>query len=259
MAIHLAFKVFFQLWNTLAGDARKNIQQVGDARFLFQVVTNDRRLFGVGHRAFDLLDHGFRIFQQANHVVTVIVRLGHLLRRLEQRHHARTRLRNKRLRHFEHVAINGVETLGNIAAQFKVLLLIFANRYLVSLIQQNVCRHQHRIVKQTGVDVFRVAGGFILELGHAAQLAEIGVAVQRPAQLSVFRHVRLYEDGAFFRVDAAGQIQSQRVERRFTQRLRVLADGNRMLVHDAVDAVIVILHVDPLTQCTHVVTDGQFT
>ncbi len=99
----------------------------------------------------------------------------------------------------------------------------------------------------------------ILELRHTAQFTEIGVAVQRPAQLCVFRHVRLYEDGAFFRVDAAGQIQRQRVERRFTQRLRVLADGNRMLVDDAVDAVIVVLHVDPLTQCTHVVTDGQFT
>ncbi|MNP24080.1 hypothetical protein D3C76_1168220 [compost metagenome] len=140
-----------------------------------------------------------------------------------------------------------------------MLLLIFTHRHLVGLIQQNVSRHQYRIVKQTGVDVFSVTGRFILELGHAAQFTEIGVAIQGPAQLRVFRDVRLNEDGAFLRIDTAGQIQRKGVERRFTQLLRILAHGNGMLVNDAVDTVIVILHVHPLTQRTHIVANGQFT
>ncbi len=88
-----------------------------------------------------------------------------------------------------------------------MLFLVFTHRHLVGLIQQDICRHQHGIIEQTGVDVFRIARGFVFELSHTAQLAKIGVAVQRPAQLRVFRHVGLYEDGTFFRVDTTGQIQ----------------------------------------------------
>ena len=128
-----------------------------------------------------------------------------------------------------------------------MLLLVFTYRYLVGLIQQDVRRHQHRIVEQTGVDVFRVARGFILELGHTAQLAEIGVAVQRPAQLRVLRHVRLNENGALLRIDAAGQVQRQGVQGGFTQLLRILTRGNRMEIDDAVNAMVLILHADPLT------------
>lgn len=75
----------------------------------------------------------------------------------------------------------------------------------------------------------------------------------------MFRHVRLNEDSAFLRVDAAGQIQRQGVQRRLTQLLRILAHGDGVLVHDAIDAVVIVLHVYPLTQRTHVVANGQFT
>ena len=75
----------------------------------------------------------------------------------------------------------------------------------------------------------------------------------------MFRHVRLHEDSAFLRVDAAGQIQRQGVQRRLAQLLRILAHGDGVLVHDAIDAVVIVLHVYPLTQRTHVVANGQFT
>ncbi len=39
----------------------------------------------------------------------------------------------------------------------------------------------------------------------------------------------------------------------------ILAHGDRVLVNDTVNAMVVILHVYPLTQRTHVVTNGQFT
>ena len=180
MTIHFAFEVLFQLRNALTGNGGENIQQVGNTRFVLHVVAYNRRLFRVGHRTFDFLNHRFRIFQQTDHVVAVVIRLGHFLRRLQQRHHARAGFRNERLRHFEDVAIQGIKALGDIAAQFQMLFLIFANRYLVGLIQQDVCRHQYRIIKQTGVDVLRIARGFVFELGHTAQFAEVGVAVQRP-------------------------------------------------------------------------------
>ncbi len=69
----------------------------------------------------------------------------------------------------------------------------------------------------------------------------------------------LDENGAFFRVDTAGQVQGQRIQRGFTQRSRVLTYSDSMLIHDAIDAMVLILHVDPLTERTHVVADSQFT
>ena len=116
VAIHFAFKMLFQLRNSFPGNRGEDIQQVGDARFLFQIVTHYRRLVGVGDRTFNLLDHRFRIFQQADDVVAVVVGLGHLFRRLQQRHHARAGFRDKRLRHFKNIAVDGVKTLGDIAA-----------------------------------------------------------------------------------------------------------------------------------------------
>ena len=71
--------------------------------------------------------------------------------------------------------------------------------------------------------------------------------------------MRLDENGAFFRIDTACQIQRQRIERCFTQLLRILTNGDGMLVNDAVDAMVVILHAHPLTQRTHIVANGQFT
>ena len=67
------------------------------------------------------------------------------------------------------VAIQRVETLGDIAAQFEVLFLVFTHRYQISLIQQDVRRHQHRIVKQTSVDVLGITRRFIFKLRHATQ------------------------------------------------------------------------------------------
>ena len=51
----------------------------------------------------------------------------------------------------------------------------------------------------------------------------------------------------------------QTEEQRLAQLLRILTHGDRVLVNDAVNTVIVILHVYPLTQRTHIVANGQFT
>ena len=51
----------------------------------------------------------------------------------------------------------------------------------------------------------------------------------------------------------------QTEEQRLAQLLRILAHGDGVLVHDAIDAVVIVLHVYPLTQRTHIVANGQFT
>ena len=85
-------------------------------------------------------------------------------------------------------------------SQFQMLLLVIADRHLIGLVEQDIRRHQHRIAEQADVDVVLETGGLVLELGHARQLAHLGVAVQYPAELGVLGHVGLDEDGALGRI-----------------------------------------------------------
>ncbi len=57
------------------------------------------------------------------------------------------------------------------------------------------------VIKQAGVNVFRIARRFIFKLRHTAQLAEIGIAVQRLTKLRMFRHMGLNENSALFRIN----------------------------------------------------------
>ncbi|MNY35179.1 hypothetical protein D3C86_1695660 [compost metagenome] len=70
--------------------------------------------------------------------------------------------------------------------------------------------------------------------------------------------MRLHKDGALLRIDAAGQIQRQRIQRSLAQFFRVLTYGDGVQIDDAVDAVVIVLQLDPLTQRTHVVANAQF-
>ena len=87
-----------------------------------------------------------------------------------------------------------------------MLLLVLPDGNIVRLIQQDVCRHQSGIGKETAVDVLGVFGAFVLELGHTAEFAEHGVAVEDPAEFGVFMNMALDEEGVLLRVQAARDI-----------------------------------------------------
>ena len=99
--------------------------------------------------------------------------------------------------------------------------------------------------------------GFILELGHAGKLPELGVAVQKPGQLRVGVHVALDKEQAFVQVDAAGQHQRVGREGVGLELLRVLADSDGVLVDDAVGAVVLVLQRAPVFDRTQVVAQGE--
>ena len=139
-----------------------------------------------------------------------------------------------------------------------MLPLVLAHRHQVRLVQQNIRRHQHRIGKQARSDVIRVLLGLLLELGHAAQLAKLGIAAQDPTQLRVLRHMALDEHDVLLRVQAAGDILGQLGHRTAAQLRRILPDGDGMHIHDAVNAVIFILEGHPVLDGAHVRTQGQF-
>ena len=72
-------------------------------------------------------------------------------------------------------------------------------------------------------------------------------------------NVALDESDALFRVNAAGKHQSVSREGIFLEGLRVLTDGDCMLVYDTVSAVIFVLQFTPVFDCSEVVAEGEGT
>ena len=147
--------------------------------------------------------------------------------------------------------------LGNVPRQLAVLLLVVAHRHQVGLVQQDIGGHQGGVSKQAAVDVLSVLGGLILELGHAAQLAEHGVAVQDPAQLRVLVDVALDEQGVLLGVQAAGDILGQLFQGPAAQVGRGLADGDGVHIRHEVETVIIIRTGAPVLDGAQVVAQVQ--
>ncbi len=132
-----------------------------------------------------------------------------------------------------------------------MLALILADGDVVGLIQQDIRRHEAGIGEQAAVYVVGVLGALVLELGHAAQLAEHGVAVEDPAQLRVLVHMALDKEGVLLRVKAAGDILGQLGHGAAAQLCRILPHG------DAVQVGHEIITVEFVGQCRPVFHRAQ--
>ena len=66
-----------------------------------------------------------------------------------------------------------------------MLLLVVADRHVGGAIEQDVGRHQHRIVVEADGRVLAVLARLLLELGHAVEPAEPRDAIEHPGELGV--------------------------------------------------------------------------
>ena len=138
-----------------------------------------------------------------------------------------------------------------------MLLLILAYRHQIRLIQQDIRRHKRRIGKQSAVDIVGIFRAFILELRHAAQLAEHGVAVENPAQLRVLVHMALEKQHIFLRIKTAGDILGKLLQGAAAQVGRILADGDRVQIRHKVKAVKFVRSVLPVADRAQIGTERQ--
>ena len=99
------------------------------------------------------------------------------------------------LGHDEGVAVAAVEPLGDVAGELEVLALVVAHGHPVGVVEEDVGGHQRRVGEQPGRHEL-LPVGLLLELRHAAQLAEAGRALHQPGQLGVLGDVALDEQGA---------------------------------------------------------------
>ena len=158
---------------------------------------------------------------------------------------------------FEGGAVGVVEALGHVAGQLQVLGLVLAHRDQVRIVDQDVCRHQGRVGEQAAVDVVGVLGAFVFELGHAAQLAELGVAAQDPVQLGVGRDMALDKEDALGRVDAGGQQHGRGLAGVAAEGCGLLPDGQGVEVGHHIQAVELILQLGPVADRPNVVAQSK--
>ncbi len=130
--------------------------------------------------------------------------LGHLVGRALQVHDPGAGLGDVGLGDHEGLAVAGVEALGDVPGDLEVLALVVAHRDPVGVVHEDVGRHQRRVGEQAAGDELGPVR-LVLELGHAAELAEGHRALHDPGQLGVLVDVALHEQRAPVGVEADGQ------------------------------------------------------
>ena len=177
--------------------------------------SSDRQRLGIGLRLADLLRDGVGIVGQVDARIVRCIRLRHLLGAVAQRHHPCRGAGDQRLRQRKEQAVGKamaadrvaeiiVELLRDVARQLQMLLLVLADRYVGGAIQQNVGRHQHRIVVKTDRGILAILAGLFLELRHPAQPADPRDAIEDPGQLRMSGDLALVEHDVLLRIDAGG-------------------------------------------------------
>ena len=196
---------------------------------------------GVGDRALELLEDRVRLVEHVDRPLLGLAGRRHLARRVLEVADARADLGDADLGHDQRLAEAAVEALGDVAHQLDVLALVLAHRHLVRAVGEHVGGHQDGIEQQPGRDELALGDRLVAELVHAVELAERRHARQQPRQLGVLLDVALAEEDAALGVEPGADQDRRRVVDALAQLGRVVVDGDRVQVDDAVDRRVAAL------------------
>ena len=228
------------------GQGREDRQQVRGLRPLLRVVRHAQD--AVRLRPPDLERDRVGVVDQADPRLFGRVRLGHLLGAVAQRHDPRGLAQDHRLGQREQLDLEAaVERARDVARQLQMLLLVLAHRHMGRPVGQDVGRHQDRVGVEADRGVLAILPGLLLELGHAVEPAQRAHAAQHPGQLRMRRHAALREQDRTLGIDASreqGRCRLAGVGPHLRGRVQ---GGQRVLVDQAIDAVILRLQPHPVT------------
>ena len=165
------------------------------------------------------------------------------------------------LRKREYVAVKGaVELLCSIACVLNMLLLILSYRHACSIVQQNVCRHEHWVIKGAYTYLFVLCFS-ILECVCTHEVRHRRERIENPGEFGVRRHVRLLEKHCLLGVDTDGEECSGEFARQATHLFPVLHAIECMVVghHEVALMYAIVLHIDKLLECAEVVANMRLT
>ena len=115
---------------------------------LLGIVGKANLVSGIGYGAPQRALYLAGVVQQSNGVTSDMGEaLGHLDRGVVESHDAGAYLGNYGFRHDEGLAEETVKPLRDVPRQFDMLTLVLANRHLMCIVEQDVSRHEHRVVQ----------------------------------------------------------------------------------------------------------------
>ncbi len=151
-----------------------------------------------------------------------------------------------------------VEPQGDVASDLDVLPLIFADRYVLGVVQQDVGGLESGVREQPGRDeITFTLCRLVLELGHAAELAVGRRALHHPAQLAVLNDMALHEDGHHIGIEADGEQHRCQSHGRFADRSWYFGHRQGVQIDDSVKCVG-MLAVHPVAQRPQVISEVDF-
>ena len=140
-----------------------------------------------------------------------------------------------------------------------MLALVVADGHLVGVVQEDVGGLERRVREQPGRHELALLGRLLLELRHAAELAERRGALHDPAQLGVLVHLALGEEDAALGVEPGGDEQQDELAGLGPQLVGVAGDRQGVEVDDAVDGVALVEARRPAADRAQVVAEVDVT
>ena len=140
-----------------------------------------------------------------------------------------------------------------------MLFLILADRHVIRLIEQNICRHKRWICEQTEIHVLGCFLTLFLELSHTACLAELRVAIEHPRKFCVLRHLRLHEKNRLLRIESYCEKQRHKVVSATAKIRRDVIDGDCVHIGNRINALILVLQFDHIFERADIVAELQIT
>ena len=187
------------------------------------------------------------------------VRLGHLLCTVAQGHNFRAGAFDERLWQREEIgrAKVVIKLRGNIAGEFQMLFLIFADGNMGAFERENICGLQNGICIEPNRGALRIFAHLIFILGHTVEPSDARDAVKIPRELTMCPHRGLCIDNRFFRVDACRKISRRNFARLIGELGRVLRDRDGVQIDNTKDAIFFMLQTREFFQRAEVIPKVQ--
>src|SRR5215813_10311672 len=142
-----------------------------------------------------------------------------------------------------------------------MLLLVLADRNMGGAVEQDVGRHQHRIVVETDRCILAVLARLLLELRHAVEPAHPRHAIEDPGKLRMSGDLALVEHNVLLRIDAARYERRSHLAGVARELGRTAPDvdrhGDGVHVDDAIDAIVRLLHLHEVDDRAEVIAEMQ--
>ena len=145
-----------------------------------------------------------------------------------------------------------IESRGPVARELEVLNLIFAHGNDICAESEDISGHEHRIREQCEGGG-NAAGDLVLVAMGALEVGDRHERAEEPEQLADLRNVTLAKEDRPVRLEPQREVGERRLQRVFTQRVRIVDRRERVPIGYEVQRLAIVLQLDELMHGPEVV------